>query len=93
MLTSTARFHSSTGSSQNGAIVIFENMAALLMSTSMRPSSESVVSAIRVAESRSATSVWTASARPCLARTSSATRSPASPSISAITGTAPWAAK
>ena len=92
-LTCIAAFHSSTGSSQNGAMVIREKTAALLIRTSIRPNASSVFDAIASTDASSPTSVSSASAGPCSRSTSSATRLAFPPSISAITGIAPWAAK
>ena len=91
--TSIAAFHSATGSSQNGAIVMRENTAALLMRQSMRPNRASVRSARARVSPTSATSVRTASARPPLSSISAWTRAAFSSSISAMIGMAPCAAK
>ena len=93
MLTSIALFHSSTGSSQNGAMVIRENTAALLISTSIRPKAESAASAIAPAAVSFATSVSMPSARPPPVSISAWTLAALSPFMSATTGIAPCAAK
>ena len=93
MLTSIALFHSSTGSSQNGAMVMREKTAALLIRMSIRPNAESAAPAIAPAAASSATSVSMPSARPPPVSISASTAAALAPFMSATTGIAPWAAK